>query len=59
VLREVIQQEFLRVISQLHTDLRKQLRDQQEHLRDDLHQEEAAIIAEMKARERRSDDRLA
>jgi len=59
VLREVIQQEFLRVISQLHTDLREQLRDQQEHLRDDLHQEEAAIIAEMKARERRSDDRLA
>ena len=59
VLREVIQQEFLRVISQLHTDLREELRDQQGNLRDELRREEAAIIAEMKFRERRSDDRLA
>jgi hypothetical protein len=59
VLREVIQQEFFRAISQLHLDLREELRDYQEHLRDELRREEAAIIAEMKARERRSDDRLA
>lgn len=59
VLREVIQQEFLNVISQLHTDLREEIRRQHVNLQDELRHEEAAIIAEMKARERRSDDRLA
>lgn len=59
VLREVIQQEFLRVISQLETDLREALRRQQVSVQEELRHEEAAITAEMKARERRSDDRLA
>ncbi len=59
VLREVIQQEFLRAISQLLTDLREELRRQHVSLQEELRHEEAAIIAEMKARERRSDDRLA
>ena len=59
VLREVIQQEFLRAISQFLTDLREELRREHVSLREELRHEEASIIAEMKARERRSDDRLA
>ena len=52
VLREMIQQEFLRVIAQLQTQLREEIhRENQEN--------KTAIVAEMKARERRSDDRLA
>lgn len=48
VVREIIQQELLRAMAQLQTDLREEIQH-----------EEAGIIAEMKARERRSDDRLA
>jgi hypothetical protein len=52
LLREAIQQEFLRAISQLQTNIREQMhRENQES--------KADIVAEMKARERRSDDRLA
>jgi len=52
ILREMIQQEFLRVIAQLHTQLREEIhRENQES--------QASIVAEMKSRERRSDDRLA
>ncbi len=52
VMREMIQQEFLRVVADLRTDLREEMhRETQEN--------KADIIAEMKARERRSDDRLA
>jgi len=52
VLRAMIQQEFLGVIAQLQTQLREEVhRENQEN--------KADIVAEMKARERRSDDRLA
>jgi hypothetical protein len=52
VMREMIQQEFLRVIADLHLNLREEIRHQG-------YANKVEIIAEMKARERRSDDRLA
>lgn len=52
VMREMIQQEFLHVVSELHLDLREEINRQNQ-------ESKADIIAEMKARERRSDDRLA
>lgn len=52
VMREMIQQEFLRVIADLQLNLREEMHRQNQ-------EGKADIIAEMKARERRSDDRLA
>lgn len=52
VIRDIMENTLSKALAQLHLDLKNQIRTE-------LRQEEASIIAEMKARERRSDDRLA